>query len=837
MHSSRIALAVPGCLLLVALTPLPVHALQSGIEQDYLALKTLYESTDGGNWTNNTEWDTTLTGSQISAQAIDNFYGVTVVGGRVAQLALQSNSLAGPIPSELGDLANLTGLFLYINALTGPLPPELGNLVSLERLLVDQNSIMGPIPAELGNLTSLKQLNLSMNAFSEPIPPELGDLARLELLNICQNNLSGPIPAELGNLVSLNWLELSDNALSGPIPAELGNLVSLNWLGLSDNALLGPIPGELGNLVKLNWLELSDNALSGPIPGELGNLAKLNTLQLKRNALSGPIPAELGNLVRLNWLELSDNALSGPIPAELGNLVNLIVLRLNDNVLSGPVPPDLGGLTDLNLLGLYGNNFTGTIPSELGDLAELRWLFLHSNRLSGPIPPELGNLSKLDSLDLYDNGLTGTIPSEMGNLSSLRWLSLSDNDLTGNIPSRFGNLTNLLVLYLDNNALSGAIPLELGNLEELEWLRLSANNLTGSVPSEFGNLTKLIGLYLENNALTGTLPLSLTQILPNPSGPLLYLSFGGSGEELCAPLDSDFQTWLNAINTVIGPNCRQREFAEGVADQAYVVGQAVVFEFPDAASAAPPVTYTLTPDPPAGLTYDGGNRTLSGTPTTVTAPATYTYKVVDATPSADSLQFTIEVVSQMTLPDSIPAQTYTGNEDIKPLVFPAAQGGAPPYSYSLRPDPPSGLTFDASTRTLSGTPNATMPLATYTFAAMDSIAQKDSSQFTIEVLSGLGTARGEVPTAFTLQGNYPNPFQQSTQIVFDLPWHASVSVDVLDMLGRCVLSMPARAIPAGWGRSIDVNAAAISSGTYLYRLRLNSPAGTEVHLGRFVRIR
>ena len=41
---------------------------------------------------------------------------------------------------------------------------------------------------------------------------------------------------------------------------------------------------------------------------------------------------------------------------------------------------------------------------------------------------------------------------------------------------------------------------------------------------------------------------------------------------------------------------------------------------------------------------------------------------------------------------------------ISPLVLPAATGGAPPLSYSLRGELPSGLSFASRTRTLSGTP-------------------------------------------------------------------------------------------------------------------------------------
>ena len=40
--------------------------------------------------------------------------------------------MTGAIPSELGDLANLTGLELGDNQLTGSIPSQLGNLSNLE---------------------------------------------------------------------------------------------------------------------------------------------------------------------------------------------------------------------------------------------------------------------------------------------------------------------------------------------------------------------------------------------------------------------------------------------------------------------------------------------------------------------------------------------------------------------------------------------------------------------------------------------------------------------------------------------------------------------------------
>ena len=68
---------------------------------------------------------------------------------------LSNNKLSGPIPPELGNLANLKKLDLVGNALTGPIPPELGNLGIIRELDLSNNMLSGPIPPELGNLGTL----------------------------------------------------------------------------------------------------------------------------------------------------------------------------------------------------------------------------------------------------------------------------------------------------------------------------------------------------------------------------------------------------------------------------------------------------------------------------------------------------------------------------------------------------------------------------------------------------------------------------------------------------------------------------------------------------------
>ena len=121
---------------------------------DRAALVALYEATGGPNWVNSENW--------LTDAPLGDWYGVITDGqGRVFALELSENGLTGPIPPELGKLANLTSLQLSDNDdLTGPIPPELGNLTSLEYLWLALTALSGPIPKELANLSNLKVLQL-----------------------------------------------------------------------------------------------------------------------------------------------------------------------------------------------------------------------------------------------------------------------------------------------------------------------------------------------------------------------------------------------------------------------------------------------------------------------------------------------------------------------------------------------------------------------------------------------------------------------------------------------------------------------------------------------------
>ncbi len=86
--------------------------------------------------------------------------------------------------------------------------------------------------------------------------------------------------------------------------------------------------------------------------------------------------------------------------------------------------------------------------------------------------------------------------------------------------------------------------------------------------------------------------------------------------------------------------------------------------------------------------------------------------------------------------------------------------------------------------------------------------------------------RAGVPTEYSLSQNFPNPFNPTTVILYDLPRKSHVSLAVYDLLGRTVATLVNEAKPAGRYHVI-VDAGSWPSGVYFYRLSTRSLSGPE----------
>ena len=74
-------------------------------------------------------------------------------------------------------------------------------------------------------------------------------------------------------------------------------------------------------------------------------------------------------------------------------------------------------------------------------------------------------------------------------------------------------------------------------------------------------------------------------------------------------------------------------------------------------------------------------------------------------------------------------------------------------------------------------------------------------------------------------GNYPNPFNPSTQIAFELSVPARVQLEVYDIQGRKIAELLSGNVLSAGRHEQIFDAGRLSSGTYFYRLQAFSLEG------------
>lgn len=83
----------------------------------------------------------------------------------------------------------------------------------------------------------------------------------------------------------------------------------------------------------------------------------------------------------------------------------------------------------------------------------------------------------------------------------------------------------------------------------------------------------------------------------------------------------------------------------------------------------------------------------------------------------------------------------------------------------------------------------------------------------------------EVPSDFALLGNYPNPFNPTTNIRFTMQNASQVTIEVYDMLGRYIGTAANGMFSAG-AHSVSFDAEGLTSGIYLYTVKAGNYTAT-----------
>jgi Secretion system C-terminal sorting domain len=94
------------------------------------------------------------------------------------------------------------------------------------------------------------------------------------------------------------------------------------------------------------------------------------------------------------------------------------------------------------------------------------------------------------------------------------------------------------------------------------------------------------------------------------------------------------------------------------------------------------------------------------------------------------------------------------------------------------------------------------------------------------LVTGINSGTNEIPSAFKLNQNFPNPFNPSTNIKFELPKNSIVKLTVFDILGKELTTLVNERLNAG-AYSVDWDGTKYPSGVYFCRIETEGFTDTK----------
>ena len=752
------------------------------------------------------EHATRLTHLDLSRNPISD---ISVLAGltRLEHLNLESTPHFSDI-SPLAGLTRLTHLNLSRQSISNI--SALSGLTSLTHLNFFNSDIDFSDISVLAGLTRLEHLNLGHTNISDI--SVLAGLTRLEhlnlkALNIVQNTFSDISP--LAGLTRLTYLDLGVNRISDISP--LAGLTSLTYLDLVHNRRISDI-SPLAGLTRLENLNIAQNTISDISP--LAGLTSLTYLASGVNRISDISP--LAGLTHLERLYLGINRISDISP--LAGLTRLENLSIAHNPISDISV--LAGLTRLEHLNLKALNIVQNTFSDISPLAgltSLRTLWLNGNLLNYPfLTTHIPDLQSRGVSVIYDtrtltslvkisgDDQTGTAGSRLSDPFIVEVRDQNDVAFAG-VPVAFsvtaggGSLSTTTDTTDANGRASTRLTLgavgantvkaiiDVADIDKSVTFTVTAAQVTGPVtvvtePGQVTGVTVAPGegyLGVSWDAVNGATGYKVQW----KSGDAVYASDrqqvidnGSKTSATIAGLTAGTEYTVRVIATLTDADDGQPSVdvtgtpsdrppspppappdptpdhlpsfkGSTVIAQRYRTGTAINITLPQATGGVGTLTYSLTPALPSGLTFDATTRELSGTPGEIMDETEYTLTATDTDGDATTLTFTL-VVAADRLPsfsDStrVAAQRHEQGTAIAPLTLPTATGGDEALTYALTPALPSGLTFDAKTRVLSGTPQEALDATEYTLTATDADGDVATLTFTLAVIADLLPAFGD----------------------------------------------------------------------------------------------
>ncbi len=626
-----------------------------------------------------------------------------------------------------------------------------------------------------------------------PIPPEIANMTYLERFFKDVNLISGEFPAEYGELPNFEFAEHRNNLFTGEIPWEaLGQLRRFGRISVRSNFVHGDLPQWMGENMddgepwfpNIQRIHIDENEFSGQIPASLNNRETLESVLFSGNLLTGDIP-DWSDISPADYRIDKNNLTPGPIPDWIQNWSeSLQSFNIANTNRTGVIPDWFGNMNMVNIDGIGGvyDEIGGEIPATMQFMSNLRRFRLEDGQWTGPMPTWLSNIPALQWVEFLGVNFTGTWPDEYAQIDRWSRFRFSGSQVTGGIPEVWQTATGMQQFEIQD------VPtLEIGDIPQwmatswggLSDLTMKNVGLTGTIPENFGGLLNLRFLNLEDNPdLVGDLP----SWLPNSNLRRLRLSNTGLNVD---EVPTFLQNWPNLQQLSLGGFGIGGQIPAWLGDGNFAPTMRILaldnneFEGPI----------------PAEL----GNLFL-----------------------VDSLNLANNNLSGM-LPPEI-ADVGRATEDLLTLQALVLSGNA-----ELEGELPARLRDGQFLRVLEfdGT-NICEPDDFEEWAA--AIEEYATTKFYPEAyfsVKGSGIKCSDigdtsvdeidVPRSVQLYVNYPNPFNPTTTIRYDIPSEMNVNLTVYNVIGQRVATL-VNEVKAGGQYEVHFDAANMASGTYIYRL-------------------
>ncbi len=718
--------------------------------------------------------ETALTFTGVSDEAAGVNFSANASGG-VVSLSWFDATATNPVSIADGNLVNLN--FTYISgasALTfNTLESELANDLGIP--IANVNYINGSVSA--GAAPTIEIASVVANP---------GDTISVPV-NVETFNNVGAISLKINyNSTVLNFTGVSDDLANADFSANAsGGVISIGWFDASGNS---PLNLDSAKLFDLNFIysggtsDLTFNTSESEIAD--GSGTPLNNVVYVNGAVSGPGTKPELTLAHVAASE-TNSAVAVPLTVNNFDDIGAVSLKIQYNA----AVLTFNGLANE----IAGADFNA---NAAGGVITIGWF-----DPSGNTPLNLEDGSKLFDLDF--TYASGTSP--------LNFIT-AESEIANSAGQPIAG-----VIYNNGSVVLNAAP-----------------SFTAEMPDDTISEGETLTFQYQAIDPEGQ---QLTYSLVNPPAGAIIDSatglftwtpdFNQSGNYDIVAVVSDgnlTDTSRTAVVVVLESN-RLPQFTAVLPDTTIAEGQTLTFTYAAIDEDGEELLFSILPGSPSGSSIDPNTGEFSWTPTFSQA-GTRLVIIGVRDPSNVIVRDTAVVTVTNTnrepsFVNTMPDQGPIVVGDTLRFKYTATDPDADALTFALV-DPPAGASISTSGDFVF------VPQTAETFTIIVSVTDQIATVLDTAMVTVITDIRVEpgIPESYALSQNFPNPFNPTTNIKFNLPSESLVTLKVYNLLGEEVASLVNEVLPAGY-YNYDFDASALSSGIYIYRIQAEDFISTK----------